>query len=82
MKFFENKKIWKKIVIMLLVIMFFQFALMVIPVQAAPADNADTEEEADDTSFGGILLSPIISLLVGLGDRNNGIYTQYSYGTR
>ncbi len=64
MKFFENKKIWKKIVIMLLFIMFFQFALMV-PVKAAP------EEEDGDTSYGGILLSPIMSLLVGIGDRNS-----------
>ena len=33
MKFFENKKIWKKIVIMLLLVMFFQFAF-ITPVKA------------------------------------------------
>ncbi len=65
MKFFENKKIWKKIVIMLLFIMFFQFALTTTPVMAAE------DEDEGDTSFGGILISPIMSLLVGLGDRNS-----------
>lgn len=65
MKFFENKKIWKKIVIMLLFVMFFQFALMATPVMAAE------EEDNEDTSFGGILVSPIMSLLVGLGDRDS-----------
>ena len=64
MKFFENKKIWKKIVIMLLFIMFFQFALTTTPVMAVE------DEDEGDTSYGGILLSPIMSLLVGLGDRN------------
>ena len=64
MKFFENKKIWKKIVIMLLFVMFFQFTLTTTPVMAA-------EEGNEDTSFGGILVSPIMSLLVGLGDRNS-----------
>lgn len=65
MKFFENKKIWKKIVIILLFIMFFQFALMV-PVKAAPDD-----EEDGDTSYGGILISPLMSFIVACGDRNS-----------
>lgn len=55
MKFFENKKIWKKIVIMLLLVMFFQFAF-ITPVKAS------VEE------VGGTLLSPVMSLVVGLGD--------------
>ena len=55
MKFFENKKIWKKIVIMLLVIMFFQFAF-ITPVKASAEE------------VGGTLLSPVMSLVVGLGD--------------
>ncbi len=59
MKFFENKKIWKKIVIMLLLVLLFQFGLAT-PVQAT-----------DDEGFGGILLSPIVSLIVALGDRSN-----------
>ncbi len=57
MKFFENKKIWKKIVIMLLMVLLFQFGFA-------------TPVQADDTDYGGILLSPIMSLIVALGDRN------------
>ncbi len=57
MKFFENKKIWKKIVIMLLMVLLFQFGFA-------------TPVKADDTDYGGILLSPIMQLIVALGDRN------------
>lgn len=56
MKFFENKKIWKKVVIMLLLIIFFQFGFA-------------TPVHADDEDYGGILLSPIMQLIVALGDR-------------
>ena len=58
MKIFENKKILKKIAIMLLMVLFFQFGLAT-PVQAA-----------DDDGVGGVLLSPIVSLIVALGDRS------------
>lgn len=71
MKFFENKKTWKRIVIMLLMVLVFQFGFAT-PVRA--------EEENND--FGGPLLSPIISLIVGLGDRNCRHYTWSHYGTR
>lgn len=60
MKFFENKKIWKKIVIMLLLVLLFQFGFAT-PVRA----------EEEDNDYGGILLSPIMSLIVALGDRNS-----------
>ncbi len=58
MKFFENKKVLKKIAIMLLMILFFQFGL------------ATSVQAADDDGVGGVLLSPIVSLIVALGDRS------------
>lgn len=56
MKFFENKKIWKKIVIMLLMVLIFQFGFA-------------TPVQADDEGNGDILLSPVVSLIVALADR-------------
>ena len=61
MKFFENKKIWKKIVIMLLIVLLFQFGFAT-PVRA--------DGEGENSGYGGILLSPIMSLIVALGDRS------------
>lgn len=61
MKFFENKKIWKKIVIMLLIIMLFQFGFTT-PVRAESDDN-------DDGNFG-IITGPIVSFIIAIGDRN------------
>ncbi len=66
MKFFENKKIWKKIVIMLLMVLLFQFGFAT-PVKAADDDGG--------TDYGGILLGPIMQLVVALGDRNRKYYT-------
>lgn len=60
MKFFENKKICKKIVIMILMVLLFQFGFAT-PVRAA---------EDNDEGFGGILLGPIMKLVVAIGDRN------------
>ena len=42
---------------MLLMVLLFQFGFA-------------TPVQADDTDYGGILLSPIMSLVVALGDRN------------
>lgn len=61
MKFFENKKICKKIVIMILMVLLFQFGF------ATPVRATDDNDEG----VGGILLSPIVSLFVALGDRNS-----------
>lgn len=58
MKFFENKKILKKIAIMLLMVLLFQFGFA-------------TPVKADDEGNGGILLSPIVALIVALGDRSS-----------
>lgn len=59
MKFFRNKKIWKKLVLMLLIILLFQ---LVSPAVRAADDN-------DDGNFG-IITGPIVSLIVALGDRH------------
>lgn len=60
MKFFENKKTWKKIVIMFLIVMFFQLGFTT-PVRAA--------DDNDDGNFG-IITGPIVSFIVAIGDRN------------
>lgn len=62
MKFYENKKTWKKIVIMFLIVLFFQIGFA-MPVRAA--------DDGDDNEPGGILLGPIMSLIIGLGDRSS-----------
>lgn len=59
MKIFANQKIWRKIVIALLIVMMFQF-FTTSPVRA----------ENDDNGIGGKLMEPIIDLVVFLGDRN------------
>lgn len=64
MKFFTNKSIWTKIVIVLIFVILFQFAVA-RPVQA---DYVDTGIE-----FAGKLMSPIISLVVSLGDACMGL---------
>lgn len=60
MKFFTNKSIWSKIIIVLIFVLLFQFAL------AKPIEAADAT--ADTIEFGGKLLSPVLSLFVTLGD--------------
>lgn len=67
MKIFTNKSIWKKIVIALLLVLAFQ-TVMVKPVQA------------DVVEFGGKLIGPILSLLVGLGDGINDIIARSIMG--
>ncbi len=68
MKIFTNKNIWKKIVVALLIILSFQI-IMIKPV------------EAENESFGGKLLSPILSLLVGLGDGLNDMVSRAIMGS-
>lgn len=60
MKIFTNQKIWKKIVVVLLIVLAFQFVVS-SPVRAT------------DDGIGGKLLEPIIDLVVWLGDRNTWI---------
>ncbi len=68
MKIFTNKSIWKKIVIAILIVLSFQMVMMK-PVQA------------DAVEFGGKLLSPILSLLVGIGDGINDLIGRTIMGT-
>jgi hypothetical protein len=62
MKIFTNQKIWKKLVIVLLIIMCFQFFI-------------STPVRADSDGIGGKLLEPVIDLVVFLGDRNYKCYS-------
>lgn len=62
MKFFTNKSIWSKIIILLIFVILFQFAAV------KPSYGAD-----DVLEFGGKLLTPILSLVVTLGDGIIGI---------
>ncbi|MBQ2937510.1 MAG: hypothetical protein IJE05_01280 [Clostridia bacterium] len=58
MKVFENKSIWKKIIIILLCIFLLSFCM---------PKSVDATDDNND-GIGGKLLSPIMSLLVGIGD--------------
>ena len=60
MKFFTNKSIWSKIIIVLIFVLLFEFVV------AKPTLGAD--EVAKGLEFGGKLLSPVLSLVVTLGD--------------
>ena len=53
MKIFQNKKLWQKIVLILLIILLFKFVI-----------NIPTVHAADD----GVLLEPITNLFANLGD--------------
>lgn len=55
MKIFENKSVFKKLIIVLLIIMIFSFCM-------------PKNVKASDDGIGGKLLSPVIDLLIGLGD--------------
>ena len=63
MKIFTSQKVWKKLVIMLVTIILFQFSM---PKQV----HAD-----DDMPLGGKLLEPVFDLVVFLGDRSNEYFT-------
>lgn len=66
-KFFTNKSIWKKIVVAVLIIMSFQvFSSIQIPVYADTSD--EKLAEGDNITFGGVLLRPVVSLFVTIGD--------------
>ena len=60
MKIFKNKNIWKKLTIALLIILTFQIV-------------ATKPVHADVVQFGGKLMTPIMSLIVSLGDGLNDI---------
>lgn len=58
MRFFTNKKIWSKIIIVLVFVLLLEF-IVTKPTLAA---------DDDGYGIGGVLLSPIMSLIVSLGD--------------
>lgn len=60
MKFFTNKSIWSKIIIVLIFVLLFEFVV------TKPTLGAD--EVKDTLEFGGKLLGPILSLVVTIGD--------------
>ena len=65
-KFFTNKRIWKMLVIAILVIMTFQ---IIIPATVVFADTPERERTEDSLqSTGGTLATPIASLVAGVGD--------------
>ena len=60
MKFFTNKSIWSKIIIVLIFVLLFEFVV------AKPTLGASTSENI--VEGGGTLLKPILSLVVTIGD--------------
>ena len=66
-KIFTNKSIWKKIVVAVLIVMAFQ-AFISVPVVHAEPDEAYGEDDGDALGWGGVLLKPLMSLLVTVGD--------------
>lgn len=64
-RFFTNKRIWKKLIIIMLVIMAFQ-TFGITPV--VRADDPDARQAGDNFLFAGILMRPIMSFFVTLAD--------------
>lgn len=69
MKFFTNKSIWTKIIIVLIFILVFEFVV------SKPSLGA-----MDMLEFGGKLVSPIVSFVIALGDRSYGNCSFIDYG--
>lgn len=72
MKLFENKEIFKKIIIAFLTVFLLQY---IVPVNFTFADKEEQEEQekiedeyGEDSGWGGLLFSPIQSFLLALGD--------------
>ena len=75
MKFFTNKSIWSKIVIVLIFVLLFEF-VVTKPTLASGAEVGDTVIE-----FGGKLMSPILSLVVSVADAAMGVAQLSIMGT-
>ncbi len=69
MKFFTNKSIWSKIIIILIFVILFEF-VVAKPVQA----------DDDFVTFGGTLVSPIAGLFVALGDGMTSVMHEWIMG--
>ena len=66
-KLFKNNKIWKKIAIILVSIMLFQF-LLGSSSQAVDLEKTKMSDGVTTESIGGKLIAPVCSLIVALGD--------------
>ena len=75
MKFFTNKSIWSKIVIILIFVLLFEF-MVTKPTLASGAEVGENVIE-----FGGKLMSPMLSLVVSLADGFMGIAQLSIMGT-
>lgn len=64
-KIFTNKSIWKKIVVAILIVMAFQ-VFGSAPIVRATTDDA--AQEGDNLLWAGILMRPVLSLLLTIGD--------------
>ena len=67
-RIFTNKSIWKKIVVAILIIMAFQVIFSTPIVNAKDPDDASQQGDGDNTLWAGILMRPILSLVVTIGD--------------
>lgn len=75
MKFFTNKSIWSKIVIILIFVLLFKF-VVTKPTLASGAEVGETVIE-----FGGKLMNPLMSVVVSLADGLMGIAQLSIMGT-
>ena len=75
MKFFTNKSIWSKIVIILIFVLLFEF-VVTKPTLASGAEVGETVIE-----FGGKLMNPLMSVVVSLADGLMGIAQLSIMGT-
>ena len=66
--FFTNKKIWKMLIIVMLTIMTIQILAPTTVVFAAETDDSDAAQKGDNIVSRGILMRPLMSLLVSVGD--------------
>lgn len=67
LKIFTNKKIWKMLILVILVIMAVQI-LTPTTIVYAKEDDSDAAQEGDNIVSRGILMRPILSFVVSIGD--------------
>lgn len=75
MKIFNNKKYLRKIVVTLIIILLFNFA---IPLQVRASD----EDDSGDDAFGGKLFKPIFQFFASIGDVVEGALNHMMLGTK
>lgn len=75
MKFFTNKSIWSKIIILLIFVLLFQF-IVTKPTLAGGAEVGEAVVE-----FGGKLMTPVLSLVVSIADAIMGLMHESIMGS-